>query len=226
MASVTLRGQQQPVRVGTIYCLGHNYSEHVKEMRAGIPVTPVVFLKPAAALSPGGGNVEIPPITQDCQHEMEITVLLSSGGRHIRPEHALDHVAGYGIGLDMTLRDVQGEAKKKGLPWTLAKGFATSAPVSDFVPRSAVPDPSHLEMTLTVNGTVRQHAVAQSMIFPIDQVISYLSSVFVLEAGDLIFTGTPEGVSRVVPGDRMHAELHGLTSLDVGVTAAHSTLES
>jgi len=220
MPSVTIAGQDTPVRAGTIFCLGRNYLEHAKEMRAEVPDVPVVFLKPAAALTAGGGTVFIPSISNDCHHEVELVVLIGAGGSRIRRAQALDHVGGYGVGLDMTLRDVQAVAKAKGLPWTLSKGFATSAPVSQFVPAARIPDPSTLEIVLTVNGKERQRGHASAMIFGVDQIIEYLSSVFALEAGDLIFTGTPEGVARVAPGDRLQASLEGYVTLEVGVADA------
>jgi 5-carboxymethyl-2-hydroxymuconate isomerase len=189
-------------------------------MGAPIPDTPVVFLKPPTALLPGGANIVIPTFSHEMHHEVEMVVLLNSGGRDIPVSSAREYIAGVGVGLDMTLRDVQAEAKSKGLPWAVAKGFDTSAPVSRIVPWNSVPDVTSLRISLSVNGSVRQLGSTADMIFSVEQIIAYLSSVFTLRAGDLIFTGTPEGVGPVVPGDRLHAELGDVASLDVGVASA------
>ncbi|MEK6649822.1 MAG: fumarylacetoacetate hydrolase family protein [Bacteroidota bacterium] len=190
-----------------ILCIGRNYAEHAKEMKADVPTDPVFFLKPRTALIANGGSIEIPSISKDVHHEVEMTVLIGTGGRNIPEGQARRHIAGLGVGLDMTLRDVQSEAKKKGLPWTLAKGFDTSAPVSTFVPAAQVPDVSALEVELKVNGHVRQHGFLRDLLFPVEHLISYLSRFITLEEGDVIFTGTPEGVAQVVPGDRLEASL-------------------
>lgn len=205
MPTVTLDGKTYSVP--KILCIGRNYAEHAKEMKAEVPSDPVFFLKPRTALVASGGGIEIPPISKDVHHEVEMTVLVGRGGRNIPEEQARFHVAGFGVGLDMTLRDVQAEAKKKGLPWTLAKGFDTSAPVSAFVPAAQVPDVGALEIELKVNGHIRQHGSLRDLIFPVERLIAYLSRFITLEEGDVIFTGTPEGVAQVVPGDRLEASL-------------------
>ncbi len=217
MTSVTVKGQSSPVRVGKIFCLGRNYAEHAREMHAEVLRTPVVFLKPSTAVTSSGGCVHIPSMSNDCHHEVELVVLIGKGGKKLSRQWAYEHVAGYAVGLDMTLRDVQNEAKSKGLPWTIAKGFDTSAPVSTFTPSDEIPNPHNLELSLAVNGVVRQKASTSDMIFRVDETIAYLSTIFTLEEGDLIFTGTPEGVARVVPGDRLHAELQGIAVLEVNV---------
>lgn len=210
MPNVTLDSRQVPVP--KILCIGRNYAEHAKEMKAEIPSAPVFFMKPSTALVSDGGVVRIPSISKDMHHEVELTVLIGTGGRHIPESEARKHIAGFGVGLDMTLRDVQAEAKKKGLPWTLAKGFDTSAPVSAFVPVDRVPNVPSLTLELKVNGQVRQRGALNDLLFPVERLIAYLSQYVALEAGDIIFTGTPEGVSQVVPGDTMQAALIGGTS--------------
>jgi 2-keto-4-pentenoate hydratase/2-oxohepta-3-ene-1,7-dioic acid hydratase in catechol pathway len=217
MNSVSFKDSGRAVTVGKILCLGRNYPEHAKEMKAELPSTPVVFLKPATAIVPSGGSVVFPSFSRDMHHEIELVVLVGATGRDIPKDRAKNHIAGYGVGLDMTLRDVQSEAKRKGLPWSVAKGFDTSAPVSLFVGRDAVPDPHNLVLTLRVNGEVRQQASTSGMVFRIEDIIAYLSSVFTLEEGDLIFTGTPEGVGPVHRGDHLVAELGSLVSLAVQV---------
>ena len=200
-------------------CLGRNYKAHAYEMHAEIPESPVVFLKPSSALLSSGSSIIRPKFSQQLHFEVELVVMIGKEGKFIQCHDAYDHIAGYGVGLDMTLRDVQADAKKRGLPWSVAKGFDTSAPVSEIVPRASVKDPHNLVLTLSVNGEIRQRGNTSEMIFPIDKTIEYLSSVFTLERGDLVFTGTPEGVGEVLPGDRLHAELESLVSLDVNIAA-------
>jgi acylpyruvate hydrolase len=217
MSTVSFQRGGESLRVGKILCLGRNYAEHAKEMKAEIPETPVVFLKPSTALIHSGDTVNIPPFSKDVHHEVEMVVVIGKGGRNIPRSAAFDHVAGYAVGLDMTLRDVQSDAKKKGLPWTVAKGFDTSAPVSDVVKKEAITDPHSLPLSLTVNGSLRQEGNTRAMIFPVDAIIEYLSSIFTLEPGDLLFTGTPEGVGPVARGDTLEAALGSLVQLRVRV---------
>ncbi|HLF20072.1 MAG TPA: fumarylacetoacetate hydrolase family protein [Bacteroidota bacterium] len=207
MHTVTLQRSNETFTVGKILCVGRNYAEHAKEMKSDIPDSPVIFLKPPTAIVADGGTVVIPPISKDLHHEVELTVLIGNGGKNIPRDSALGHVAGYGVGLDMTLRDVQAEAKKKSLPWTLAKGFDTSAPLSEFVPAADVKDPHDLDIRLSVNGSVRQKSNTRRFIFKVDELISYISTIITLERGDVVFTGTPEGVSQVVSGDKLEGQL-------------------
>ncbi len=187
-------------------------------MGAELPATPVVFLKPASAMIRDGEEIVIPSISRQVHHEVELIVAIGKGGKFIRRGDAFGCVLGYGVGLDMTLRDIQTEAKKQGLPWTVAKGFDTSAPVSEIIPAGEIADPHAVTICCRVNGAVRQQTSTGKMLFRIDQIIEYLSSIFTLEAGDLIFTGTPEGVGEVKPGDLVEAELLGFakTSHRVG----------
>ncbi len=215
MATVTFTGSGATPRVGKIMCLGQNYPAHAREMKSEVPVTPVVFLKPPTALLSTGSTVILPPFSRELHHEVELVVMIGRGGKDISRSDAAAHIAGYAVGLDMTLRDVQAAAKAKGLPWSVAKGFDTSAPVSPFVPAGDIEDPHNLMLSLQVNGSLRQRANTSAMTFRIDRIIEYLSSVFTLEEGDLIFTGTPDGVGRVVPGDRLHAEAESVGTLDV-----------
>ncbi len=204
-------------QVGKILCLGRNYPEHIKEMKAESSGVPVVFIKPSTAIIGPGESVVIPPGSGDVHHEVELVVVIGRIGRHVEPGKAMEHVAGYAVGLDMTLRDVQADAKKRGLPWSVAKGFDTSAPLSAPVRSASVNDPHVLPIELRVNGTVRQSSNTARMIHRIPEIIAYCSTVFTLEPGDLIFTGTPEGVGPVVAGDRIEASIAGVGSLTVGV---------
>ncbi len=219
MRTVRFQNNSIELQVGKILCLGRNYAEHAREMGDEPPALPGVFLKPSTALIPDGGTVIIPPFSHDLHHEVEMVVVVGKQCRHVPRTSALAYVAGYAVGLDMTLRDVQSEAKKAGLPWTVSKGFDTSAPVSRIVETSRVADPHNLAISLSVNGSVRQKSSTSKMIFTVDEIISHLSSIFTLEPGDLIFTGTPEGVGRVNPGDRLEAELESVGTLRVRVEA-------
>jgi acylpyruvate hydrolase len=209
----------EQLTVGKILCLGRNYAEHAREMKAEIPTTPVIFLKPPTAIIGPGEDICIPPISRSMHHEVELVVAIGKRGKQIARHDAYDYVLGYGVGLDMTLRDIQTEAKKRGEPWTVAKGFDTSAPLSVILPKEKIADPHDLQLRCTVNGVVRQEGSTRDMIFRIDHIVSYLSSLFTLEPGDLIFTGTPEGVGEVKHGDTVAAELVGHLSIRHAVRA-------
>jgi acylpyruvate hydrolase len=222
MRSVILRGSGESIPVNKIICLGQNYAEHAKEMKFDVPTSPVFFLKPPSAIIHTGEQIVLPSISDNVQHEVEMTVLIGERGKDIRLFSALNYVAGYGVGLDMTMRDVQLEAKKKGLPWSLAKGFDTSAPLSEFIPAAEVGNSKSLSIQLKINGKLRQSSSTSKLIFPVDAIIAYISRFITLERGDVIYTGTPEGVSRVDHGDLLEAVLqkadeHVLTSLSVRV---------
>jgi 2-keto-4-pentenoate hydratase/2-oxohepta-3-ene-1,7-dioic acid hydratase in catechol pathway len=199
-------------------CLGKNYEKHAREMGGEVPADPVVFMKPATALVRSGGTVQIPRVSKEMHHELELVVVIGETARDVGEDVALDCVLGYAVGLDMTLRDLQAKAKQRGEPWTIAKGFDSSAPISEVVPRELVADPHALSLRLAVNGETRQHGSTGDMILGVPRIISYLSSIFTLERGDCIFTGTPEGVGQVIAGDRLYAEIEGLVSLEVTVS--------
>ncbi len=217
MKTATLLPSRRQIRINNIFCVGKNYADHAKEMGGSVPNEPIIFLKPNSSVIDDGGVIIIPPVSSNVHHETELVVLIGKRGKHIPRGEALSYVAGYGVGLDMTMRDKQTEAKKSGNPWTVSKGFDTSAPISPFVEAALVPDPHRLNIRLSVNGTVRQNASTGSMIFTIPVLIEYLSSLFTLEEGDLIFTGTPEGVAQVVSGDRLVASIDGVGTLSVSV---------
>jgi 5-carboxymethyl-2-hydroxymuconate isomerase len=218
MSRILFRASEKSFSVGKILCLGRNYAAHAQEMSAPVPESPVVFLKPATAIINDGDNVVIPHMSADLHHEVEMVIVIGRAGKDVQVADAYNYVDGYAVGLDMTLRDVQAEAKKKGLPWTVAKGFDTSAPVSYAVEKERVSNPHSLTLSLNINGVRRQHSNTANMIFKIDFLVSYLSTIFTLEPGDLIFTGTPEGVGPVRSGDVLEAELEGVGTLRVGVT--------
>jgi 5-carboxymethyl-2-hydroxymuconate isomerase len=213
MHAVSLLPSHKKYTVGKILCLGQNYASHAKEMGGSPSTTPIIFLKPSTAIIENGSPIILPEISNEVHHEVELTVLIGKSGKNIPQARAYEYVEGYGIGLDMTMRDKQNEAKKAGNPWSIAKGFDTSAALSAFVPKALVKDPHALEIMLKVNGQIRQRSNTSNMLFRIDVIISFLSSIFTLEEGDVIYTGTPEGVGSVVPGDVIDAEIPGVGTL-------------
>ncbi|XP_006637196.1 oxaloacetate tautomerase FAHD1, mitochondrial [Lepisosteus oculatus] len=196
-----------------IICVGRNYADHAKELKNAIPSEPVLFLKPPSAYVREGSPILLPVYSTNLHHEVELGVVIGRGGTAIPQEAAMDHVAGYALCLDMTARDVQEECKSKGLPWTLAKAFNTSCPVSEFIPRDRVPDPGNVRLWLKVNDQLRQEGSTSQMIFSIPFLISYISEVITLEEGDLILTGTPRGVSSVQEHDEVQAGIEGVVSM-------------
>jgi 2-keto-4-pentenoate hydratase/2-oxohepta-3-ene-1,7-dioic acid hydratase in catechol pathway len=219
--TVQIKGSAEQIPVGKIVCIGQNYAEHIKEMKAETPKTPVFFLKPPTAIIKNGEAIELPSVSNDVHHEVELTILIGKDGKNIAQGSAMSHVAGFGVGLDMTLRDVQAEAKRKGLPWTLAKGFDTSAPLSDFVPKDQVKDAKSLTLNLAVNGAMRQDSSTSDLIFSVDQLIAYISKFITLEKGDVIYTGTPKGVSQVRSGDNLEASLTDSTGKVLAFLSVH-----
>lgn len=213
----TTSNQATPVE--NIFCIGRNYAAHVKELGNRQEAEPVVFLKPLSALHHEGTAITLPSISQDVHYETELVVLIGKGGKNIPRDQALSHIAGYGLGLDLTARDRQSEAKAAGLPWTVAKGFDGAACVSRFIP-SRLADPGQIEFTMELNGQLRQVGKTSLMLFDIPFLLGYLSSVFTLSPGDLIFTGTPEGVGPLSPGDSLDLRLGDLLNahFDVGVS--------
>ncbi len=201
-------GGSFPVR--RVYCVGRNYAEHAREMGHDPDrELPFFFMKPADALVTSGADMPYPPMTADLHHEMELVVALKSGGSDIAEADALSHVWGYAAGLDMTRRDLQGEAKKAGRPWDMGKGFDHSAPIGDLAPAHKV-EPGHGRIELKVNGAIRQASNLSSLIWSVPETIAYLSKLVRLEAGDLIFTGTPEGVAAVTRGDVLEGVVEGV----------------
>jgi fumarylpyruvate hydrolase len=197
-----------PVR--RIFCVGRNYAEHAREMGHDPDrELPFFFTKPADSVVTGDADIPYPTMTKELHHEMELVVALGSGGSDIAEDDAMSHIWGYAAGLDMTRRDMQGEAKKAGRPWDMAKGFDQSAPIGLLVPAMDI-DPSHGLIELKVNGKVRQTSDLSKLIWSIPEVIAFLSRLVKLEAGDLIFTGTPEGVAACVRGDVLEGTVEGV----------------
>lgn len=206
--SLAIAGSNKRFPLRRIYCIGRNYAEHAKEMGAEVEhARPMFFMKPADAVVTDGADVPYPSATQELHHEVEMVVALRAGGRDIAVERALDCVYGYGVGLDLTRRDLQAAAKAKAHPWDAAKGFDASAPVSAIHPVDAVGHPRDLRLSLEVDGKVRQQASTGDMIFDVAAIIHELSKLWRLAPGDLVFSGTPAGVAALARGDRFRASL-------------------
>jgi fumarylpyruvate hydrolase len=209
-------GESFPIR--RIYCVGRNYAEHALEMGHDPDrEPPFFFTKPADAVVASGSTIAYPPKTRDYQHEIELVVALGKGGRDVPVAQALDLVFGYAVGLDMTRRDIQGEAKKLGRPWDLGKGFDQSAPCAAISPVGKVGHIAKGAIWLTVNGKLRQQGDIAQLIWSVPETISFLSGFVALAAGDLIYSGTPAGVAAVVKGDRLEGHVDGLQDLVVTI---------
>ncbi|RNC86102.1 MAG: FAA hydrolase family protein [Balneola sp.] len=203
--------------VNTIFCIGRNYADHAKEMGHKPPKEPMVFIKSRNSICFDGSEITIPTQSDDVHHEVELVIAIKKPGKNIPPENALEYIAGYGVGIDFTARDLQKKAKKKGHPWSVCKGFDDFGPISSFVPFEGNEFPE-LTLSLSVNEEIRQQGSTSMMLFTVEKLISYLSGIFTLEEGDLIFTGTPEGVSAVQAGDHISATLNtNHTSLTVTI---------
>ena len=207
-----VRGTGALFPVRRIYCVGRNFADHAKEMGATVDRgNPVFFMKPADAIVPGGGRVPYPSGTRDLHHEVELVVALGrDADGEVATADALALVFGYGVGLDLTRRDLQAAAKAKGLPWDTSKGFDHSAPASELVPVAAAGDVFTRRLWLEVNGELRQQSGLDDMVFSVADVIHELSKLYARKAGDLVFMGTPSGVAALQPGDRFRAGVEGL----------------
>jgi 2-keto-4-pentenoate hydratase/2-oxohepta-3-ene-1,7-dioic acid hydratase in catechol pathway len=214
---IELPVSRQRITSPRLFCIGRNYAAHAAEMKSEVPGSPMVFLKPSTAIVRTGGSVILPAASRDVHHEVELVAVIGKGGKGIAERDALGHVEAYAAGLDMTARDLQAVAKQKGHPWTVAKGFDTFAPLGDFVAAEAVGDPQQLSIRLTVNGAIRQDGHTSDMIFPVARLVAYCSTIFTLLPGDLLYTGTPEGVGPVHAGDALTVEIDGMPPLSVDV---------
>lgn len=216
--ALPVAGTDQTFPVRRIYCVGRNYAAHAREMGHDPDrEPPFFFMKPADTIVQDGGVMPYPPATKDMHHEIELVVALSKGGKDIPAASALDHVFGYAVGLDMTRRDLQGEAKKAGRPWDMGKGFDHSAPCSAIVPAAKIGHPTKAAIWLKVNGQVRQTSDIADLIWNVPDTIAYLSGLVELFPGDLIFTGTPEGVAACVTGDVLEGHVAGVGDLKVTI---------
>lgn len=215
----TLDVDGQTLTVSKIVCMARNYAEHAKELGHALPKEPVYFLKPPSCLMPGGGEIRMPTDAGRVDVETELAVVVGGSGADLTPVEAAELVAGYAVFFDITGRDLQRAAAKEGNPWTAAKGYDTFGPISPVVPARTVPDPADLDLRLRVNGTVRQDSNTKHMIFKIPETLAAVSRVMALEPGDVLATGTPEGVWPIHPGDVLDAEIPGVGGLRCTVAA-------
>lgn len=215
VAAVPVVGTSAQFPLRRVFCVGRNYAAHAREMGHSDREPPFFFTKPAdAVLTPVAGDLPYPPATADLHHEVELVVALKSGGADIAPEDALNHVYGCAVGVDLTRRDLQAEAKKAARPWDMAKGFDASGPMGPLLPLTGAEAlPQQARITLSVSGDLRQDGSTADMIWPVADIIAALSRLVTLAAGDVIFTGTPEGVGAVQRGETVHAEIAGLPPL-------------
>ena len=215
--AIPVSGEAGLFPVRRVYCVGRNYADHAREMGHDPDREPPFFFMKAADTLVIDGRFPYPPASKDVHHEVELVVALARGGRDIPAERALDCVYGYAVGLDMTRRDLQAVAKQAGRPWEVAKSFDASAPISAIVPAATIGHPAAGAIGIDVNGERRQSGDLAQMIWQVAETITYLSGLFELAPGDLIFTGTPAGVTAVKRGDRLHAHVAGVGDLDVEV---------
>lgn len=204
---------------GKIVCIGWNYRSHVKELESELPKEPTVFLKPSSCLISDGDSIVIPSGVTNVQHEVELAVILGTRCKDATEADALSYISHVAVFNDVSARDMQTEARRTGNTWDLSKGMDTFGPMSEPVPVGTVGDLQDLELTLTVNGEVRQHGNTRNMIFPVARLISYVTRFMTMEPGDILITGTPEGVSEIRPGDTVRAEIRGVGSVTNPVTS-------
>ena len=211
------RAGNKEYTVGKIVCVGRNYVEHAKELGNEVTEKPLIFLKPSSVLIFSGDKIIYPSFSTEMHHEVELVVLIGKKTKNVNLFEAEAAISGYGVGLDMTLRDIQNQLKKKGHPWTIAKCFDTSAVISDFMLKENYMLTLSEEISLSVNGVIKQKDQLSKMIFNPAQLVEYISSIMTLEEGDLVFTGTPAGVSKVNREDKLNAEITGIAKLECDV---------
>lgn len=217
MAALKVLGKGPDVVVGKVLCVGRNYLDHIRELHNPVPERPVLFLKPSSAIIKNGGKVVLPTGIGAVHHEVELGVVMGGPCKDLKDEDVDRHILGYNVLLDLTARDVQDEAKKKGLPWTVAKGYDTFAPMSDVRPREEVGPVDDLRLWLNVNGEKRQDGTTAQMMRSVQTLIAYCSTIMTLEKGDVIATGTPSGVGPIKKGDRLEAHIDKIGDLVVDV---------
>jgi len=218
LPSVPVSGSKDRFPVRRIWCVGRNYAAHIVEM--GYDPNreePFFFAKPADAIVQDGGTVPYPPQTKNLHYELEMVVALGKGGANVPVAKALDLVFGYGVGLDMTRRDLQFAARDRGRPWEMGKGWDHSAPCSALMPAAKIGHPAKGVIRLAVNGQVKQNSDLGAMIWKVPEMVSYLSALVALAPGDVIYSGTPDGVGPVVKGDKLHGEIEKVGTLDVAI---------
>ena len=208
---------KKKVTIGKLVCLARSYKKHAQEMHTSVTENPLLFLKPASSVIFNGESIIIPKMSKCLHHEVELGVVIDKKCKNVKQKDALNFVLGYCVALDITARDIQDEAKKFGWPWSIAKGFDTFAPISEIVVKEKVQDPNNLDLLLKINGITKQNSNTKYMIYSVEKIIEFISSIMTLEVGDLILTGTPEGVGEIVKGDILEAKLGSFCFLKVDV---------
>ena len=216
MAKVILK-PDNTIKVGKIVCVGRNYNEHIAEMAAEKPSDPVLFLKPSTAILNESNNIILPTFSNEVHHEIELALLVDKEAKSIKSENWRNYITGAGIALDLTLRDHQSVAKKKGLPWCVSKGFDGACPIGSFVSIDTISNISALQIKLFVNNELRQSGNTNQMIFPPGKLLEYISSIFTLEPGDIILTGTPSGVGPLKSGDQLRGIIETVGKIEYSV---------
>jgi fumarylpyruvate hydrolase len=215
--ALAVAGSDKLFPVRRLWCVGRNYVEHIKEMGQDVREPPFFFAKPADAIVPDGGTVPYPSLTKDMHHEVELVVALKSGGRNIPTDKAIACIYGYGVGIDLTRRDLQIASRDIKRPWEVGKAFDHSAPCGALAPAATIGHPSKGRIALKVTGKVRQDGDLSQMIWNVPEIISKLSEMVALEPGDIIMTGTPSGVAATVAGDKIECEIEGVGKLAVTI---------
>ncbi len=217
MKKITIKNTKTKIKVGKMICVGRNFADHAKELGNEVPAKPVVFIKPASSIIYSGEKIIQPKFSDNLHHEVELLLLIGKDIKDANIRNAEEAIIGYGLGLDMTLRDIQNEARKKGDPWTVAKCFDTSAVISEFILKKDYNLTLDEEIILKVNNNIRQKEKLNKMLFKPIEIVEYISSLMTIEKGDVIFTGTPAGVGRVVQGDVLTASIGDILELNCEV---------
>ncbi len=225
MVTLPVGNGEAEIKPSKIVCVGRNYASHANEMKSEIPKEPVLFLKPPSAIIGPNSEIIIPEMSKRVEHEVELGVIIGKRAKNVSVVKAREHIYGYTVFLDITARDLQNEAKKKGLPWSVSKGFDTFAPVGPRIALSDELDPENLDIWLKVNGNLRQKGNTRHMIFKIPQLIAYISRIMTLEPGDIIATGTPSGVGVIKEGDIIEAYIDGIGTLVEKVAKTRRAME-
>jgi 2-keto-4-pentenoate hydratase/2-oxohepta-3-ene-1,7-dioic acid hydratase in catechol pathway len=210
-------GNRKNVPIGKLVCLARTYKRHAEEMHTNVTKDPLLFLKPASSVIFNGESIIMPAMSQCLHHEVELGVVIGKKCKNISQQDALDYVLGYLIALDITARDIQTVAKKNGWPWSIAKGFDTFAPIGEIILKENLPNPNNVDIFLKINGEIRQKSNTSHMVYSIERIIEFISHIMTLEPGDLIMTGTPEGVGEITKGDILEAGLSNSCLLKVDV---------
>lgn len=208
-SQLRLAGLPAPWALGKVVCVGRNYADHAKELNNPVPSAPILFIKPASAVVPFAGEIKLPLAKGECHHELELALLIGKTLTAAPPSEAASGIAGYGLALDLTLRELQSQLKAKGHPWEVAKSFDGACPVSEFIATAELKEPQQAQLQLLVNEQLRQDGNTSDMLTPILALVSYISEHFTLQPGDIVLTGTPAGVGPLEDGDRLEATLNG-----------------